>query len=78
VCRGTLQARADAAAINITLNSFGTSLNEPNMRQSDRKLLYPSIGMMYPVGTDRLSFVGSKPVRSFRNGRTTPPSFCPS
>lgn len=57
---GILKARADAVAINITLNSFGTSLNEPNMRQSDRKLLYPSIGHIYPEGTDRLSFVGSE------------------
>ena len=57
---GLLKARADAMAINITLNSFGTSLNEPNMRQSDRKLLYPSIGHLYPEGTERLCFVGDE------------------
>lgn len=55
-----LKARADAVAISITLNSFGTTLNEPNMRQSDRKLLYPSIGHLYPEGTDRLSHVGDE------------------
>ena len=55
-----LKSRADAIAINITLNSFGTPLNEPSMRQSDRKLLYPSIGHLYPEGTDRLSFVGDE------------------
>jgi V-type H+-transporting ATPase subunit d len=39
-----LLARADQRSINITLNSFGTPLNEPSMRASDRKRLYPSIG----------------------------------
>merc|ERR1719157_440555 len=39
-----LKVRADTNAINITLNSFGTSLNEPAMRISDRKRLYPSVG----------------------------------
>ncbi len=55
-----LKARADATAINITLNSFGTSLNEPSMRQSDRKMLYPSFGALYPEGTNALSFVGDE------------------
>jgi len=50
-----LQARADQRAINITLNSFGTPLNEPSMRQTDRKRLYPSIGFLYPAGTDKLA-----------------------
>lgn len=50
-----LQARADRYAINITLNSFGTPLNEPNMRETDRKRLYPSIGFLYPAGTELLS-----------------------
>eukprot|EP01029_Cantina_marsupialis_P012808 TRINITY_DN2832_c0_g1_i1.p1 TRINITY_DN2832_c0_g1~~TRINITY_DN2832_c0_g1_i1.p1 ORF type:complete len:391 (-),score=146.62 TRINITY_DN2832_c0_g1_i1:253-1425(-) len=45
-----LKARADSMIINVTLNSFGTPLNEPNMRTSDRKLLYPSIGYLYPEG----------------------------
>lgn len=50
-----LSARADRAAINITLNSFGTPLNEPHMRDTLRKRLYPSIGELYPAGTDLLS-----------------------
>lgn len=49
-----LRVRADSNAINITLNSFGTPLNEPAMRGSDRKRLYPSIGHLYPVGTSML------------------------
>lgn len=50
-----LMARADRYAINITLNSFGTPLNEPNMRETDRKRLYPSFGFLYPAGTELLS-----------------------
>lgn len=50
-----LKARADRMAINITLNSFGTPLNEPAMRISDRKPLYPSIGALYPEATERLA-----------------------
>jgi V-type H+-transporting ATPase subunit d len=57
VCCALLRARADRAAINITLNSFGTPLNEPTMRETDRKRLYPSIGDLYPAGTDLLSRV---------------------
>ena len=47
-------------AINITLNSFGTQLNDPNMRQSDRRMLYPSIGHLYPAGIELLSNVGDE------------------
>lgn len=54
---GLLRARADRSAINITLNSFGTPLNEPANRESDRKNLYPSIGELYPAGTDLLAKV---------------------
>lgn len=54
---GLLRARADRAAINITLNSFGTPLNDATMRETDRKRLYPSIGELYPAGTDLLSKV---------------------
>lgn len=50
-----LNARADQRAINVTLNSFGTPLNEPAMRQKERKQLYPSIGFLYPAGTQKLS-----------------------
>eukprot|EP00586_Coscinodiscus_wailesii_P000618 CAMPEP_0172481042 /NCGR_PEP_ID=MMETSP1066-20121228/6578_1 /TAXON_ID=671091 /ORGANISM="Coscinodiscus wailesii, Strain CCMP2513" /LENGTH=377 /DNA_ID=CAMNT_0013242943 /DNA_START=193 /DNA_END=1326 /DNA_ORIENTATION=- len=49
-----LAVRADTNAINITLNSFGTPLNEPAMRQSDRKRLYPALGYLYPAGTSML------------------------
>jgi len=49
-----LAVRADTNAINITLNSFGTPLNEPAMRTSDRKRLYPAVGFLYPAGTSLL------------------------
>lgn len=49
-----LRARADRNAINITLNSFGTPLNDPMMRDTVRKGLYPSIGELYPLGTEQL------------------------
>ncbi|GMH54124.1 hypothetical protein TrVE_jg11630 [Triparma verrucosa] len=49
-----LRTRADTHAINVTLNSFGTALNEPSMRLSDRKRLYPSFGHLYPHGTAML------------------------
>mmetsp|Transcript_9919 Transcript_9919/g.14516 ORF Transcript_9919/g.14516 Transcript_9919/m.14516 type:complete len:389 (-) Transcript_9919:170-1336(-) len=49
-----LKVRADTNAINITLNSFGTPLNEPAMRASDRARLYPSLGHLYPAGTAML------------------------
>ncbi|TYZ62708.1 hypothetical protein PybrP1_008550 [[Pythium] brassicae (nom. inval.)] len=55
-----LQARADRVAINITLNSFGTPLNEPAMRISDRKPLYPSIGQLYPEATELLAEAGDE------------------
>ncbi len=54
---GLLRARADRNAINITLNSFGTPLNDPAMRESHRKGLYPSIGDLYPEGIDLLTRV---------------------
>jgi len=52
-----LRVRADSNAINITLNSFGTPLNEPSMRTSDRKRLYPGFGHLYPAGTANLTDV---------------------
>jgi V-type H+-transporting ATPase subunit d len=52
-----LRARADRCAINITLNSFGTPLNDPVMRESHRRGLYPSIGALYPEGTELLAAV---------------------
>jgi len=55
-----LSVRADTNAINITLNSFGTPLNEPVMRMSDRKRLYPSIGYLYPAGTSMLADVSDE------------------
>jgi V-type H+-transporting ATPase subunit d len=54
---GLLRARADRAAINITLNSFGTQLNDPTMRDTARRNLYPSIGELYPAGTELLAKV---------------------
>lgn len=55
-----LKARADKMAINITLNSFGTQLNEPNERDSTRYNLLPSIGYLYPQVTDKLKYVSDE------------------
>eukprot|EP00540_Astrosyne_radiata_P013641 CAMPEP_0116849106 /NCGR_PEP_ID=MMETSP0418-20121206/15383_1 /TAXON_ID=1158023 /ORGANISM="Astrosyne radiata, Strain 13vi08-1A" /LENGTH=388 /DNA_ID=CAMNT_0004480781 /DNA_START=41 /DNA_END=1207 /DNA_ORIENTATION=- len=55
-----LKVRADTNAINITLNSFGTPLNEPSMRISDRKRLYPAVGHLYPAGTAMLADVSDE------------------
>mmetsp|Transcript_17386 Transcript_17386/g.26379 ORF Transcript_17386/g.26379 Transcript_17386/m.26379 type:complete len:390 (+) Transcript_17386:124-1293(+) len=55
-----LSVRADTNAINITLNSFGTPLNEPAMRTSDRKRLYPAVGHLYPAGTSMLTDVSDE------------------
>lgn len=55
-----LKVRADTNAINITLNSFGTPLNEPAMRTSDRKRLYPAVGHLYPAGTAMLADVSDE------------------
>ena len=55
-----LKVRADTNAINITLNSFGTPLNEPAMRSSDRKRLYPATGHLYPAGTSMLADVSDE------------------
>lgn len=52
-----LRARADRNAINITLNSFGTPLNDPTMRETERRNLYPSIGNLYPAGIELLTKV---------------------
>lgn len=57
--RSLLKARADATAINITLNSFGTSLNADNAVE-DRYMLLPSIGHLYPEGTSLLKRVHSE------------------
>ena len=55
-----LNVRADTNAINITLNSFGTPLNDPIMRASDRKRLYPAVGHLYPAGTSMLTNVSNE------------------
>lgn len=52
------EARADRGAINITLNSFGGPLNEPVMRTTDRRRLYPAIGALYPEATNSFQVRG--------------------
>jgi V-type H+-transporting ATPase subunit d len=54
---GLLSSRADKLAISLTLNSFGTPLNDPAMRETTRSKLYPSIGTLYPGATELLSKV---------------------
>eukprot|EP00924_Labyrinthula_sp_SR-Ha-C_P012583 snap_masked-scaffold_10-processed-gene-11.25-mRNA-1 protein AED:0.00 eAED:0.00 QI:0/-1/0/1/-1/1/1/0/384 len=49
-----LGAKADEMSINITLNSFGTQLNELAQRETERKAMYPSFGSLYPEGVSNL------------------------
>jgi V-type H+-transporting ATPase subunit d len=44
-----LKFEADRRVINITINSFGTEL-----QKEDRGALFPSFGLLYPEGTDKL------------------------
>ncbi|KAH7817709.1 putative V-type proton ATPase subunit D [Monocercomonoides exilis] len=44
-----LRFEADRRSINITVNSWGTTLNK-----DERKRLYPSLGELWPEGTQRL------------------------
>ncbi len=55
-----LAARADRHAVNITLNSFGGPLNDPQMRGSDRHRLYPAIGTLYPECTSKFTDVADE------------------
>ena len=54
-----LETRADTTAISITLNSFGTPLNEPKYLQ-DRADLYPSFGKLYAYGVGSCQANGRK------------------
>lgn len=58
VMSSLLKSRADAYAINITLNSFETALNDLNMRP-DRQNLFPSIGHLYPDGFSKIASVSN-------------------
>merc|ERR1712110_986735 len=46
-----LEFEADRRALAITINSFGTELNEPTNRDSKRQDLYCSFGTLYPEAT---------------------------
>lgn len=51
VMKELLEFEADRRAISITINSFGTNLNDLNNRDSERKALYCSFGQLYPEAT---------------------------
>lgn len=53
-----LEFEADRRAIAITINSFGTQLNDPQARESDRRPLYCNFGKLYPEGIESFSKVG--------------------
>ncbi|KYQ92045.1 vacuolar ATPase subunit DVA41 [Tieghemostelium lacteum] len=46
-----LKFEADRRSINITINSFGAS----ELTKDDREKLYPSVGLLYPEGTSKLT-----------------------
>ena len=52
-----LSFEADRRAISITLNSFGTELNEAVERETKRRSLYCSFGRLYPEGINALTSV---------------------
>ena len=52
-----LSFEADRRAISITINSFGTELNEPVERETKRRALYCSFGRLYPEGINEFSKV---------------------
>jgi len=51
IMKELLEFEADKRAINITLNSFNSNLNDPQNRASDRKNLYCCFGKLYPEAT---------------------------
>lgn len=52
-----LSFEADRRAISITINSFGTELNEPVERETKRRALYASFGRLYPEGIQEFTKV---------------------
>jgi len=53
-----LEFEADRRAIEITVNSFSSNLNDQFNRDSDRKNLYCTFGKLYPEGIEMFSKVG--------------------
>lgn len=58
IMKELLEFEADRRAISITINSFGTQLNEVFARDSERKQLYANFGSLYPEGIESFSKVG--------------------
>jgi len=52
-----LEFEADRRAIEITVNSFGSALNDAEVRDRDRKDLYANFGKLYPEGIEMFSKV---------------------
>lgn len=48
-----LEFEADYRSIEMTMNSFGTALNDSNERDAERKGLFPNIGKLYPRTTEK-------------------------
>mmetsp|Transcript_11831 Transcript_11831/g.16525 ORF Transcript_11831/g.16525 Transcript_11831/m.16525 type:complete len:429 (+) Transcript_11831:100-1386(+) len=61
VMKELLEFEADRRTVNVTVNSFGTQLNEPDRHDYERKMLYPNFGTLYPDGQTILSGYGPKP-----------------
>lgn len=56
--RALLEFEADKRALSITINSFGTALNDQFSRDSERRALYCNFGTLYPEGVESFSKVG--------------------
>uniref|UniRef100_A0A6V3RLA8 V-type proton ATPase subunit n=1 Tax=Lotharella globosa TaxID=91324 RepID=A0A6V3RLA8_9EUKA len=61
IMKDLLEFEADRRTINVTVNSFGTPLNEPDRHDYERKMLYPNFGELHPDGQTILSGYGPKP-----------------
>lgn len=58
VMKELLEFEADRRAIEITIDSFNSNLNDQFERDSVRKSLYASFGKLYPEGIESFSRVG--------------------
>mmetsp|Transcript_9511 Transcript_9511/g.14278 ORF Transcript_9511/g.14278 Transcript_9511/m.14278 type:complete len:425 (-) Transcript_9511:69-1343(-) len=67
VMKELLEFEADRMTVNVTVNSFGTPLNEQDCIDHERKNLFPNFGQLYPDGHHILSgFGGKQGVRDFQ------------
>eukprot|EP00467_Chlorarachnion_reptans_P004346 CAMPEP_0114512332 /NCGR_PEP_ID=MMETSP0109-20121206/14917_1 /TAXON_ID=29199 /ORGANISM="Chlorarachnion reptans, Strain CCCM449" /LENGTH=508 /DNA_ID=CAMNT_0001692005 /DNA_START=75 /DNA_END=1602 /DNA_ORIENTATION=- len=65
IMKELLEFEADRRTVNVTVNSFGTPLNEPDRHDYERKMLYPNFGELYPDGHSLLAGYGKPGISDF-------------